>query len=171
MKYRFCNGLISLPVLFLILFLTFCGGKTDEDLIMELMGNIGKFAEKKDVSGVMMNLADDYRDFEGRGIIETENMVRSYFKQYKGIAINVLGTKIDEINLREATIQTEVALSSGAAKVFRKLIQLSTDIYRLKIKLRKVDGLWKIQYAEWRYVSFEELFPESLSIFKRIFKM
>lgn len=138
---------------------------------MELIGKIGDFAENKDVGGVMSCLAEDYRDFEGRDLKETEEMVRGYFHQFKGIAVNVLSTRIDEIRTPEAAIQTEVALSSGAAKVFRKLVRLSTDNYRLKLKLQKSKGIWRIQHAEWRYISFDELFPESLSIFRKIFKM
>jgi hypothetical protein len=161
----------TVPFLLLCLLLVSCGGKSDEDLIMELMGKIGRFAENKDVSGVMSNLAEDYRDFEGRDLKETEDMIRGYFKQFRGIAVNVLCTKIDEIRTPEASIRTDVALSSGAAKAFRKLIRLSTDNYRLKIRLKKANGVWKIQYAEWSYISFDELFPESISIFKKIFKM
>jgi hypothetical protein len=163
--------LLSFSITFLCLFLISCGGKSDEDLIMELMGKIGSLAEKKDVNGVMSYLTEDYGDFEGRDLIQTEDMIRGYFKQFKGIAVNVLSTRIDEIRTPEATIETDVALSSGAAKVFRKLIRLSTDNYRLKIKLKKVNNVWRIHYAEWRYISYEELFPESISIFKKIFKM
>ena len=171
MKDRRRRSFVSLPVSFFCLFLISCRGKSDEDQIMELMEKIGDFAENKDVGGVMACLGEDYRDFEGRGINETEEMIRGYFHQFKGIVVNVLSTRIDEIKTPEATIQTDVALSSGAAKVFRKLIRLSTDSYRLKMKLRKTNGFWKIQNAEWRYISFDELFPESLSIFRKIFKM
>jgi hypothetical protein len=165
------RSLVGFSTTFLCLFLISCGAKSDEDLIMELMGKIGGFAENKDVSGVMANLAEDYRDFEERDLKETEDMIRGYFKQFRGIAVNVLSTRIDEIRTPEATIQTDVALSSGAAKAFRKLIRLSTDNYRLKLKLKKANGLWKIQYAEWRSISFDELFPESISIFRKIFKI
>lgn len=155
---------------FLVTSLISCKGKTDEDLIQALMKKIGSYAEEKDAPSIMLDLADDYFDFEGRRKKETEEMIKEYFRQYKGIVIHVLSTRIDEISLPEASIQTDVALSSGAAKVFRKLVRLSTDNYRLKIKLIKRDSEWKIRYSEWQYISLDELFPESLSIFKRIFK-
>jgi hypothetical protein len=162
---------IGIFISFLCLFFISCGGKSDEDLIMELMSRIGNSAEKKDVSAVMANLAEDYRDFEGRDLKETEEMIRGYFRQFRGIVVSVLSTRIDEIRTPEASIQTDVALSSGAAKAFRKLIRLSTDNYRLKMKLKKANGIWKIRYAEWTFISFDELFPESISIFRKIFKM
>ena len=96
-------------------------------------------------------------------------MLKYYYEQYKGIVIHVLGTRIDEINPPQASIQTEVALSSGTAKVFRKLIRYSSDNYRFKIGLVKRNDQWQIQYAEWKYINLEELYPESLFILKKIF--
>jgi hypothetical protein len=169
MKIHSQRSLIILIIFFLAFFLTSCQKKTDEQLILELMENVGKNAEKKDMRGIMTNLADDYRDFEGRRRKETEDLINEYFERYRGIAINILATRIDEIRSPRASIQTEVALSSGAAKVFRKLIRYSTENYRLKIKLIKRNDKWQIQYAEWRYISLDKLFPESLAILKRIF--
>ena len=146
-----------------------CQEKTDEELILQMMDDVGKYAEKKDMASIMMNLADDYHDFEGRGKKETQDMINKYYERYRGIAINVLSSRIDQIQSQEASIQTEVAFSSGAAKVFRKLIRYSTENYRLKIKLIKRNDRWQIQYAEWRYVTLNELFPESLSILRKIF--
>jgi hypothetical protein len=136
---------------------------------MELMEDIGNFSEKKDISSIMMNLAEDYTDFEGRGKRKAQDMLEYYFGEYRGIVIHVLSTQVDEINPPEAYIRTDVALSSGAAKVLRKMIKFSTDNYRLKMRLKKRNGKWKIHYAEWKYVSLNELFPESLSILKKIF--
>jgi hypothetical protein len=169
MKNHFQNGLIFSLTIFLAFFMPCCKEKTDEDLIMEMMENVGEHAEKKDMTSIMINLADDYQDFEGRGKKETQDLINKYFESYRGIAINVLSTQIEEIRSLEASIQTEVAFSSGAAKVFRKLARYSTENYRLKIKLIKRDDKWKIQYAEWTYVTLKELFPESLSILKKIF--
>ena len=169
MKNHFQNGLIFSLIFCLVFFLTFCKEKTDEELILQMMDDVGKYAEKKDMASIMLNLADDYRDFEGRGKKETQDMINEYYERYRGIAINVLSSRIDEIQSQEASIQTEVAFSSGAAKVFRKLIRYSTENYRLKIKLIKRNDRWQIQYAEWRYVTLNELFPESLSILRKIF--
>jgi len=169
MKSHFKKTLLSLFVFSLFFFIISCAAKTDEELIFELMGDIGDLAEKKEIECIMMNLTDDYTDFQGRNKSKTQDMIQQYFNQYRGIVIHVLSTQIDEINPPEALIRTEIAMSSGAAKVLRKLIKVSTDNYRLKMKLIKKDGKWQIQYAEWRYVSLDELFPESLSILKKIF--
>ncbi len=169
MKNHFQRTLISLFAIFLIFFLVSCAAKTDEELIFDLMGDIGEYAEKKDIESIMTLLADDYTDFQRRDKSQTRDMIQQYFGQYRGIVINVLSTQIDEINLPEASIRTEIAMSSGAAKVLRKVIRYSTDNYRLKMRLIKRDQRWQIKYAEWRHVSLDELFPESLSILQKLF--
>jgi len=92
-----------------------------------------------------------------------------YFSQYKGIVINFLSTRVKMIEPSKAEVQTEIALSSGVAKISRKLVKISTDNYRLRMKLIKKDNNWLIQYAEWKYVSLDQMFPESLKILEKIF--
>lgn len=146
-----------------------CGGRSDRELIMELMDDIGKFAEKKDVDNLMKNFSDSYSDFQGRRKRGTQEMLEDYFKLYRGIVIHMLSTRIDFVSGPEASIHTEVALSSGPAKVLRKLVKYSNENYHLTIKLVKKEGTWKIRYAEWKYVSLEELYPESTAILRKIF--
>jgi len=169
MKSDFKRIILFLFVFSLFSLLISCVPKTDEELIFELMGDIGEFTEKKDIESIMMLLADNYIDFQRRNKSRTKDMIQQYFNQYRGIVIHVLSTQIDEINPPEASIRTEIAMSSGAAKALRKLVKFSTDNYRLKMKLIKSVERWQIQYAEWRYVSLDELFPESLSILQKIF--
>jgi hypothetical protein len=146
-----------------------CGPKTDEDQIRELMKEAGQHIEKKDITGLMGLLSDDYADFRGRDKTQTRDMVQTYFQEFRGIVIHVLGTRIDGINFEEAIIQTDAALSSGGAKALRKLLPVSTDNYRFMIKLTKKGDRWLIRYAEWKHIGIEELFPESLSILKKLF--
>lgn len=151
------------------LLLTACGPKTGEDQIRGLMDEAGRYIEKKDISGLMDMLADDYSDFRNRDKDRTRDMVQSYFDQFRGIVVHLLHTKIDKIDLPEAAIQTDAALSSGAAKALRRLVPVSTDNYRFKITLIKKQGRWLITYAEWTPIGIEELFPESLTILKKLF--
>jgi len=96
-------------------------------------------------------------------------MVQTNFDQFRGIVVHLLSTRIDNIDPPEAAIQTDAALSSGAAKALRKLVPVSTDNYRFKIELIKKQDKWLISYAEWKHIGIEELFPESLSILKKLF--
>jgi hypothetical protein len=146
-----------------------CGGKTDKMVILELMDKAGQFIEQKDAESLMLFVAEDYSDFRGRNKSETKDMVKQYFLDYQGIVTHVLSTKIDEITIGEATIRTDVLVSSGGAQLFRKFVKFAGDYYRIKAKLVKRDEVWLLQYAEWEYISLDTLFPESVSILKKIF--
>jgi len=161
----------TFPVLITLCFflLVACGPKTDEDRVRELMKEAGQLIEKKELSGLLDILSDDYSDYRGRDKIQTKDMVQTYFREFRGIVVHLLGTRIDGIDLGKATIRTDAAVSSGAAKAFRKLVPLSTDNFRFQIELIEKQGRWLIRYAEWEHIGVEELFPESLSILKKIF--
>lgn len=168
MKVSLAKIAISLITMCAIL-LTACGPKTDEDQIRELMDQAGRYIEKKDISSLIDMLADDYSDFRNRDKDRTRDMAQSYFDQFRGIVVHLLHTRIDKIDPPEAAIQTDAALSSGAAKALRRLVPVSTDNYRFTIRLIKKQGQWLITYAEWTHIGIEELFPESLSILKKLF--
>lgn len=168
---NFRTGSFVVFLFFLAFCLISCAGKTDENQILELMDRMGGCAEKKDIENIIANLAYDYSDFEGRDKRRAKEMIEEYFREYRGIVIHMLSTRIVEINTPEASVETEVALSSGAARIFRRLVRFSTENYRLKINLVKRNERWQVRYAEWKYVTFDELFPESLTIFNKIFKI
>ena len=167
-KTSLTKAFTVLTILCFFLFVS-CTPKTDEDRVRGLMKEASQHIEKKELSKLMECLSDDFSDFRGRDKSETQNMVQTYFREFRGIVIHVLGTKIDKIDLEKATIQTDAALSSGAAKALRKLVPVSTDNYRLKIELIKKHDRWLIRHAEWKHIGIEELFPESLTLLKKLF--
>jgi hypothetical protein len=138
-------------------------------LILELMDKAGQYIEQKDAERLMLFVAEDYSDFRGRDKRETEDMVKQYFLDFQGIVTHVLSTKIDELTSGEATIRTDVLVSSGGAQLFRKFVKFAGDYYRITARLVKRDRVWLLQYAEWEYISLDALFPESVSILKKIF--
>jgi hypothetical protein len=158
----------SLTVMAIVLF-TSCAPKNERALILALIDRIGSLVEDKDASGLMNFVEEDYKDFQNRGKKETEGMVKDYFRDYRGIVLHILGTRIDEIMEGETSVQTEVVLSSGAAEVFRKLFKAFGDFYRFDLKLRKTGAEWRISYAQWENVGLNDLSPESLSALKKIF--
>jgi hypothetical protein len=169
MRQAFSIKLTNVLLLFFLFLFFTCAPKTDEDNIRELMKEAGRHIENKEIADLMDLLSDDYSDFRGRNKIQTEGMVRTYFLEFRGIVVHMLGMRIDEMDQRKATIRMDAALSSGAAKALRKLMPISTDNYRFHIRLAKTQDRWLIQYAEWKHVGIEELFPESLSLLKKIF--
>ncbi len=134
-----------------------CGGPTEHERVRGFIKDLARFAEDRDTDAIMSRLADDYEDSEGRDRAGTRAMIDEYFSRYRGIAINVLRSQIDELTESEATVQADLAFSSGAAKVFRKFAQISLDNYRLKMTLRKASSEWFVAYAEWRPIGPGEL--------------
>lgn len=155
-------------ILFVLLLIS-CGEKSDKMLILELMDKAEQFIEEKDAESLMQFIAEDYSDFRGRNKRETEDMVNQYFLDFQGIVTHILSTKVDEITFEEATIRTDVLVSSGGAQLFRKFVKFAGDYYRITARLVKRDGVWLLHYAEWEYISLDTLFPESVSILKKIF--
>lgn len=157
------------PLLLTFLGLISCQNKTDEDLILEMVDNLSLLAEKKDLEAVMTYFTDDFADFEGRDKPGLKALLAGYFSGRTGIVVHRLSSRIEALETGRASLQTEVALSSGGAEALRRLIRISPDNYRIKIDLVKNGERWLIQYAEWSYVNLNELFPESLAILKKLF--
>jgi len=135
-----------------------CGRPTDEDLLLDLVDRLCSYGEERDAPRILGCLAADYSDFQGRSKSETEEMLNGYFRRYRGIAINVLRSRVDRLTAEEASVQADIAFSSGAAKVFRKLAKVSLDNYRLLLNLGNSSGEWLVTYAEWRTLGAGELF-------------
>ncbi len=158
--FSFCIGLV--------LFAS-CHKKTEEDIILELIDTLARLAEKKDLETIMTYFADDFSDFEGRDKPGLKALLAGYFSGRTGIVVHPLSSRIDALEFSQASLETEVALSSGGAEALRRLVKISPDNYRIKIGLVKDGTSWLIQSAEWSYISLDELFPESLTVLKKIF--
>jgi hypothetical protein len=153
-----------------LLILASCARESEEARILKFMNSIGKLVEKKDLPGLLAILTDDYADFEGRDKKATEALVDDYFRRRFGIVMHLLHTKVGDITAGgEASLETDVVLSSGGAEVLRKIIRFAGDFYRFKLELRKTPVGWRISRAEWEYLSLNDLFPESLPVLKKFF--
>jgi hypothetical protein len=153
-----------------LLLVASCADESEEARILKFMNSVGKLVEKKDLSGFLAVLTDDYADFEGRDKKATEALVGDYFRRRFGIVMHLLHTKVGDITAGgEASLETDVVLSSGGAEVLRKIVRFAGDFYRFKLELRKTPVGWRINRAEWEYLSLNDLFPESLPILKNFF--
>ncbi len=146
-----------------------CSGKSEEDLVLETVDKISDYAESRDMEAILLYVSDDYTDDENRTIDDIEELLGKYFDRYRGIVVNVLATKLLHVTVPEAEIEIEVALSSGAAKIFRKAVRYSGQFYRFNLKLAKEEKMWKCRTASWKYITLDELFPESFKILKKLF--
>jgi len=147
-----------------------CSGQSEKDILLETIESIVDYGEKRDVAGVLSWISTSYLDDEKRSFEDLNQILDEYLEKYRGIAVNLLSSKISKIEVTDAVVETEMAFSSGAAKMFRKLINFSGSCYRFNLKLVKETNRWKIRSASWKYVSPEELFPESMNIIQKLFR-
>ncbi|MCX6555559.1 MAG: hypothetical protein NTZ12_11215 [Candidatus Aminicenantes bacterium] len=145
-----------------------CHKKTESEVITVLVADMATCAEKRNADGLIVHLASDYRDFNGRDREQTAAMVEEYFSRYRGIVIHVLASRIVVESPNSAVLETDISLSSGAAQAFRKLIRFSGENYRFSCRLRK-ENRWLVSEARWEYVALDGLFPESLKILRELF--
>mgnify|MGYP001182322740 CR=1 FL=1 len=138
-----------------------CGRPSDEDIILGLLSDAARFAEKGDATRIIARLDATYADFEGRDRAATGAMLEEYFARYRGIAANILRSEVEDLSAREAVVRTDVALSWGALQAVRKLARVSLDNYRLRFRLRKSGGEWRFVFAEWRALDVAEVLSES----------
>lgn len=156
-------------VVFSMIMLMTCAGRSQEDLIQETIQNLRIHAEDKDVASIMLYIAEGYQDFRGRDKRAAQDMLQRYFSDYRGIVVHMLGTQISIDDTFKTHFQMEILVSSGGAKIFRKMIKFAGDLYRIQARMVREEGIWKIAYAEWEVIYQTDLFPESFSILKQIF--
>jgi hypothetical protein len=161
---------IAFVVLFLTISASLCLKKKDDKIrILDLIDLTAEYAEKKDTSKIVDLLSDDFSTIDDQSKKDIRELLTRYFNKYKGVVINILSTNIIYIKSNKAEIETDVSLSSGISKVLRKVVRYYGETYRFKIILEKDLNEWKFEYAEWRYISIADLFPESYKMLKKIF--
>ena len=146
-----------------------CARKSQENLIQETIYRLGDYSEEKDVASIMLHIDDDYTDFRGRNKAATQDLLQDYFSSYRGIVVHMLSSQISLDDPFQASFQMDILVSSGEAKIFRKMIKFAGDLYRIKGRMKDEEGMWKITYADWNQISLENLFPDSLINLKKIF--
>lgn len=148
-----------------------CRRPSEETRVRELLERAAALAEKRDVDGLAGLFAADYQDFEGRDKAGTVRLITDHLSRYRGVVVHVLGVHPGTIGADGRTdVACEVALSHGAAQVLRRLVRLGNEYYRFRFDLRK-DGAggWRFVYGEWESIALTDLFPESLSILRKLF--
>lgn len=146
-----------------------CGKKSEKDILLETIDKIGDYAEDRDLDRILTYISDSYSDDEDRTADEISDLLAENIEKYRGIVVNVLSTNIIELTPPNASVETEIAFSSGAAQIFRKAVRYAGEFYRFKVDFIKEEETWKVKYASWDYVPMEELFPESMKVLKELF--
>lgn len=155
--------------LILLLLISACGSKNEKDLILETLDEVYDFAQAENIEGIMSHVTEDFADFQGRDKAKVRSMIEAHLLKYRDIKIHVLSTRIEDLEMPNASFQCELLLSAGGAKLFRKVLRYAGDMYRIQGDLVKEDEIWKIRYAQWEYITPKDLLPESLKILQKLF--
>jgi len=158
--------LLAAVLAFLLLTLAACRKESETRGVLETVATLARLAEQKDIEAFMAAIGDDYSDFEGRDKAGLRVLLGGYFAGRTGIVVHRLGARVKFPEPARAALQTEVALSSGAAEALRRLVKISPDLYRLEVELIRAPDRWLVRYAEWRAVGVTEVLPESLGPLK-----
>jgi len=161
---------LPLIILFFGAVLSNCSSeKTEEELVFESIDEIGALAEKRDVSGILTYISVDYSDDEDRTLDDIEALIQQYISSFRGIVVSVLAKKTELLTPPNATLVVEVALSSGAAKMFRKAVPYTGRFYRFNVGMIKEGEKWIVKKAAWKDISMAELDTASAKILKELF--
>ncbi len=146
-----------------------CSGKSEKDLILETIKEISNYGEDRDKYGILGCISDSYSDDKERTKDDIETLLEENFDKYQGIVVNILGTEFIEVNPPHANVEIDTAFSSGAAKMFRKLVRFSGHCYRFNVEFIKEDDQWKVKSASWKYITEDELTSESAEVLRELF--
>jgi len=146
-----------------------CRRKTPEELLREWIQEAGGQVEKRDVRGLLDRLDPAYVDFAGRSRVSTGKMLEEYFEKFTGIVVHLLSSRIELLTPGSATVEADVAVSSGGAETLRRLVRFSGECARFRCRLKRSAGGWRAVYAEWEAVDRESLFPDSAEMLRKIF--
>jgi len=135
-----------------------------------MMRRIQALVEKREAAGLMELVDDGYEDFEGRDKDATRALVEDHFAGRRGIVIHLLDAEITPGPVEgEATVETDVVLSSGAGLLLRKAVRFAGEYYRFELKLRKTPEGWRVGSARWSLSSGNELSGESARLLQELF--
>lgn len=168
-KKRKTISIIYLVLISLIVFQADCSKQSEEDVIVETLEKLADRAEDKEIEEVLSLISIKYSDQENRSKKEIRELVEKYLARYQGIVIHLLQNKIQLMEVNQAAVQVDVALSHGAAKLMRQLVRVGTTFYRFHLTMHKEETIWRVRDASWERVSVNELYPESRERINRIF--
>lgn len=146
-----------------------CSSPGEEELIRQSIKKAASHAEDSDLEQTMAYISPDYSDDQDRKMEDIAQLLESYLGKYRGIAINILEVKINNMNPLEADVETDLGLSSGALQAFRKVSRYAGYFYRFKLKLVKRDDNWLVKWASWEQISQQELNKEAAEKLKELF--
>ena len=137
-------------IIFILLFLTACGGNSDnpEQQVKKVITNIEKGIEEGSLSQVIDHIDDYYIDHNGWTKKDITRYLQLQILRNQNIT---LLSRIKSIEISQNTASVELAVASAARGTNLTLEEnrLKADIHNISIVLNNSSGSWNIVSSSW----------------------
>ena len=137
---------LTLPII-LILLLSACGHKSDEDLIKQSLDQTIEAVKARQPKAVVEHLTKDFLGQERMSTDEVRRFMIAQFFRNQKINIVTTGLKITLDNAQQAHANFRVVVTGGMDWIPDRL-----DYYQVETEWLKRDGDWLIHSASWKPV-------------------
>jgi hypothetical protein len=125
-----------------------CSGKsTPEEQVRETIARAEAGAEARDLPAVMDLVAESYADAQGQSKSDIRNLMRGYFLVNQSIHLLV---NVEDVKLESNDVATARVTAGMLGTQAEEKGSLAADVYEFDVRLRNVDGDWRVQSAAWR---------------------
>jgi len=155
MKRMFISQALAIVLtLVVVLCLTGCHKKTEEDKIKNIITGIQKAVKEKDARTVLGHLSKTYHDPQGNNYDGIKGLLLFYFMKHHQVNAYVPNLDISiENNAAQATFQAVLSgAGGGAAEAGTGLLPEALGVYAFNVVMQKESGAWKITSAKWERI-------------------
>lgn len=136
--------LVTIMLLMSLVWISGCSEQpSDEVQIQEKMAQLQEAIEKKDRSGFMAEIDEQYQDQLGNNRKALQRMLMGFFLRYKDISIFVSGSEIEVTQIR-AEGRSQVVVTGGEG-----IIPDNARHYQVYSCWNKQGGEWLLSCLEW----------------------
>lgn len=136
--------LVTIMLLMSLVWISGCSEQpSDEVQIQEKMAQLQEAIEKKDRSGFMAEIDEQYQDQLGNNRKALQRMLMGFFLRYKDISIFVSGSEIEVTQIR-AEGRSQVVVTGGEG-----IIPDNARHYQVYSCWNKHGGEWLLSCLEW----------------------
>lgn len=124
--------------------------RAQRDPAREVLSGVIAAAEARDAHAVMAFLSPGFRDAEGGGRAEAEEVLRRYLAAYEKLSLTLSDVVIEKgPDAAQATFKVKMSGKPRAVAGLEGLLP-RTSRWSFELKLEAEKGGWKITYAAWR---------------------
>ena len=150
-----------------------CHRETEQDKVMNIITDIQRAAEAKDIAKIVIRLSKTYNDPQGNTYDDIKGLVIGYFYQYGKISIYIPSIHVSVQNAASTAVFQAILTSKDSAgsgssgaisarsapndnvagkstgKTTPLILPESLGMYAFDVSLKKEEAEWKVTSARW----------------------